>query len=59
MKVNFPHPEKRTAMKGHTTRSSLPGATGLIFGRNVWQRDYRESLRFVSELREILAKYPS
>jgi class I fructose-bisphosphate aldolase len=35
------------------------GATGLIFGRNVWQRDHDESLRFVSQLREILAKYPS
>jgi class I fructose-bisphosphate aldolase len=34
------------------------GATGLIFGRNVWQRDHDESLRFVSQLREILAKYP-
>ena len=34
------------------------GATGLIFGRNVWQRDHDESLRFVSRLREILAKYP-
>ena len=35
------------------------GATGLIFGRNVWQRDHDESLRFVARLREILAKYPS
>ena len=34
------------------------GATGLIFGRNVWQRDHDESLRFVSDLREILAKCP-
>ena len=34
------------------------GATGLIFGRNVWQRGHDESLRFVSRLREILAKYP-
>ncbi|MCW2639080.1 MAG: hypothetical protein JWP76_1386 [Dactylosporangium sp.] len=35
------------------------GATGLIFGRNIWQRDHDESLRFVARLREILAKYPS
>lgn len=35
------------------------GATGLIFGRNVWQRDHDESLRFASRLRDILAKYPS
>jgi fructose-bisphosphate aldolase, class I len=40
-------------------QSMEAGATGLIFGRNVWQRDHDESLRFVGQLREILAKYPS
>ncbi|GAA1823459.1 fructose-bisphosphate aldolase [Planosporangium flavigriseum] len=35
------------------------GAVGLIFGRNVWQREHNESLRFVARLKEILAKYPS
>ena len=35
------------------------GATGFIFGRNVWQREYDESLRFVGKLREILAAHPS
>lgn len=35
------------------------GATGLIFGRNIWQRDHDASLRFVHQLQEILAKYPS
>jgi class I fructose-bisphosphate aldolase len=40
-------------------QSMEAGATGLIFGRNVWQREHDESLRFVSRLREILAKYPS
>jgi class I fructose-bisphosphate aldolase len=35
------------------------GATGLIFGRNVRQREHDESLRLVSRLREILEKYPS
>lgn len=35
------------------------GATGLIFGRNVWQREHDASLKFVSSLREILGKYPS
>lgn len=35
------------------------GATGLIFGRNVWQREHDESLRFVARLRDILAKHPS
>jgi class I fructose-bisphosphate aldolase len=31
------------------------GATGFIFGRNVWQRDHDDSLRFVAQLREILS----
>lgn len=35
------------------------GATGLIFGRNVWQRGYDESLRFVDHLRAILSEHPS
>ena len=35
------------------------GALGVIFGRNVWQRHYEESLRFVERLRELLSKYPS
>jgi class I fructose-bisphosphate aldolase len=35
------------------------GATGLIFGRNVWQRHHDESLKFISSLRGILEKYPS
>jgi len=98
VKVNFPHPEKRTAVKApydgefssqqaidavvrsanrtlvlvsggekagdeamlEKARLSMEaGATGLIFGRNVWQRDHDESLRFVGRLREILEKYPS
>lgn len=98
VKVNFPHPEKRTgvqpeydaeftsqqaieavvrsasrtlvlvsggekagdqAMLDKARQSMDAGATGLIFGRNVWQRDHDESLRFVARLTEILAKYPS
>lgn len=35
------------------------GATGLIFGRNVWQREHDESLRLVSRLRDLLEKYPA
>lgn len=31
------------------------GATGFIFGRNVWQRNHDDSLRFVAQLREILS----
>jgi class I fructose-bisphosphate aldolase len=40
-------------------QSMEAGGTGLIFGRNVWQREYDESLRFVDRLKEILAKYPT
>jgi class I fructose-bisphosphate aldolase len=47
------------AMLDKATQSMEAGATGLIFGRNVWQREYRESLRFVTQLRDILAKYPA
>jgi class I fructose-bisphosphate aldolase len=35
------------------------GALGLIFGRNIWQRERDESLRFIGRLRELLEKYPS
>jgi class I fructose-bisphosphate aldolase len=34
------------------------GALGLIFGRNIWQRSYDESLAFIERLKQILAKYP-
>jgi fructose-bisphosphate aldolase, class I len=47
------------AMLEKTRESMEAGATGLIFGRNVWQREHEESLRFVARLKEILAKYPS
>jgi fructose-bisphosphate aldolase, class I len=47
------------AMLDKATQSMQAGATGLIFGRNVWQRDHDESLRFVAELRAILDKYPT
>ncbi|MEV0287065.1 fructose-bisphosphate aldolase [Kribbella sp. NPDC050820] len=35
------------------------GGLGLIFGRNVWQRGYDESLRFVDSLQKILSQHPS
>ncbi len=47
------------AMLDKARESMEAGATGLIFGRNVWQREHDESLRFVARLKEILAKYPS
>jgi class I fructose-bisphosphate aldolase len=46
------------AMLDKAAQSLAAGATGLIFGRNVWQRDHDASLRFVAELRDVLAKYP-
>lgn len=47
------------AMLEKAGESMEAGATGLIFGRNVWQREHEESLRFVAQLRDILAKHPS
>lgn len=97
VKVNFPHPEKRTstpdcydaefsaqqaigaatssanrtmllvsggeragddAMLENGRLSMEAGATGLIFGRDAWQRGHAESLLFVARLQEVLAKYP-
>ena len=46
------------AMRDKARQSMDAGATGLIFGRNIWQRKHAESLRFVTSLREILEKYP-
>ena len=45
-------------MLGKARQSMEAGATGLIWGRNVWQREHRESLAFIARLQEILAKYP-
>jgi class I fructose-bisphosphate aldolase len=47
------------AMLEKARQSMEAGATGLIFGRNVWQREHDESLRLVERLQEILAKHPS
>lgn len=47
------------AMFEKARESMAAGATGLIFGRNVWQRPHEESLRFVDELRKILVEHPS
>jgi class I fructose-bisphosphate aldolase len=46
------------AMLEKARQSMRAGATGLIFGRNVWQREHAESLRFAARLRDILAEYP-
>jgi fructose-bisphosphate aldolase, class I len=47
------------AMLEKARQSMEAGATGLIFGRNIFQRGHDESLRLVAQLKEILAKYPS
>ena len=47
------------AMLEKARESMEAGATGLIFGRNVWQREHDESLRLVDRLKQILAKYPT
>ena len=47
------------AMLEKTHQSMEAGATGLIFGRNVFQRSHDDSLRLVAQLKEIMAKYPS
>jgi fructose-bisphosphate aldolase, class I len=47
------------AMLEKARQSMDAGATGLIFGRNVWQREHDESLRFADSLRKILNEHPS
>ena len=46
-------------MFGRGREAMEAGATGFIFGRNVWQREHDESLRFVERLRELLSHYPA
>lgn len=46
-------------MFGRAREAMEAGATGFIFGRNIWQREHGESLRFVERLRGILSSYPS
>lgn len=47
------------AMLEKARLSMEAGATGLIFGRNVWQRTHLDSMRFVAALRAILEQHPS
>jgi class I fructose-bisphosphate aldolase len=46
------------AMLEKARQSLDAGAVGVIFGRNVWQREHDESLKFVDRLKELLEKYP-
>jgi class I fructose-bisphosphate aldolase len=35
------------------------GATGLIFGRNMWQRKMDEALAMTEKVKDILRKFPA
>ena len=48
--------EKLLEKARHSMRA---GAAGLIYGRNVWQRDHDASLRLVGQLRDIIAQHPA
>ena len=39
--------------------SMRSGATGLIFGRNMWQRPYDEALTIVKRVQEVLKDFPA
>ena len=46
-------------MLDQARQSMQSGATGLLFGRNVWQSPHIESLHFEAALRKILDEHPS
>jgi class I fructose-bisphosphate aldolase len=46
------------AVLTRTQQAMDAGATGVIYGRNIWQRDHDESLHFAERLRNILSRYP-
>lgn len=42
----------------HKARMAMEaGATGLIFGRNIWQRPYQEALAMSSQIREMMGSF--
>ncbi len=42
----------------HKVRTVMDaGATGLIFGRNMWQRNYRDAMRMTDQIKRVLADY--
>lgn len=47
------------AMLSKAQQSIEAGAMGLIFGRNVWQRPHDESMKFIDELKYVLASHPA
>jgi class I fructose-bisphosphate aldolase len=35
------------------------GATGFIFGRNMWQREMKDALKLTEEIKKIMMRYPA
>lgn len=48
--------EEETLAKARQCMDS--GATGLIFGRTVWQRSYHDAMTLAEEIHKLLANYP-
>ena len=46
------------AVLTRTTEAMDAGAAGVICGRNIWQREHDESLRFVARFADILSRDP-
>ena len=42
---------------GQTRMIMEAGGSGVIFGRNVWQRDWNEALRIIEQIKETLLKH--
>jgi class I fructose-bisphosphate aldolase len=38
----------------HTREVMEAGGSGVIFGRNVWQREWNEALEIISQIKEIM-----
>jgi class I fructose-bisphosphate aldolase len=47
------------AVLGRTRLALQAGATGVIYGRNVWQREHSDALRLIAALRDVLAEQPA
>lgn len=55
-------PEVRTGgqtVLARTGEAMDAGAIGVIYGRNIWQREHDESLRFTAKVADILTRYRS
>jgi class I fructose-bisphosphate aldolase len=39
---------------GHTREIMEAGGSGVIFGRNVWQREWNEALEIIAQIKETL-----